>query len=120
MRLSFYGIFTQILCLGMLYASDGEAQKSKSLKEVFVQLEQKEATLVEVFKQIESQTNFQFNYDKKSINKKTKVVFDSNQTSIEQLRKVGMPQSNQLRQSLLTKWLYNWPRLRKGIRAPGF
>jgi len=69
----------------MLYASDGEAQKSKSLKEVFVQLEQKEATLVEVFKQIESQTNFQFNYDKKSINKKTKVVFDSNQTSIEQL-----------------------------------
>ncbi|MEQ6119944.1 TonB-dependent receptor [Reichenbachiella sp. MALMAid0571] len=85
MRLSFYGIFTQILCLGMLYAAEGEAQKSKSLKEVYVELDTKEATLMEVFSQIESQTGFYFNYDKKSINKKQKVNLDNRHGSIEKL-----------------------------------
>lgn len=85
MRLTFYGIFIQILCLGMLYASTGEAQKSKSLKEVYVELNTSEATLMEVFSQIESQTGFYFNYDKKSIDKRKKVNLDGKAESVEQL-----------------------------------
>lgn len=69
----FYGSFLQVLFVGMLVANTGNAQEQLSVKQVYVNLDLKNANITEVFKVIESQTNFKFFYDRKSIDRSIKL-----------------------------------------------
>ncbi|MDN5200299.1 SusC/RagA family TonB-linked outer membrane protein [Fulvivirgaceae bacterium BMA10] len=69
MKLSFCGIFLQCLFVNLLLATEINAQKALSVKEVYLDLELKQASLVEVFSLIESKTDYKFNYSKVDINR---------------------------------------------------
>jgi TonB-linked SusC/RagA family outer membrane protein len=74
MRLSVYGMFLQVFLLNILLANDSSGQKkSQSVKEVYVNIQLEGATIAKVFRAIESQTDYNFNFDKFELNKKTKL-----------------------------------------------
>lgn len=65
-----YGLCTQFLLFNLLIASNTEAQKNQSVKEVTIDIKSQEKSLGGVFKQIESLTDFTISYDKAEIRKK--------------------------------------------------
>ncbi len=75
MKYSSYGILLQCLLVSMLLASSSAAQRTQSVRNVYVTMELNKTSVVEVFRAIESQTDFTFNYSKvdlkgsKAINK---------------------------------------------------
>ncbi|MEO9803852.1 MAG: SusC/RagA family TonB-linked outer membrane protein [Reichenbachiella sp.] len=85
MKLSFYGIFIQVLFLNVLIASNGSAQGYKSLSEVYIELDAKDLTIKGLFSEIESHTSFEFNYDDKSIDKRATVKLSETRQSVEEL-----------------------------------
>ena len=75
MKFSCYGIMLQVFFVGLLMAYNGNAQqKQQSVKEVFVNLNLKEVSLLQVFRVIERKTDFVFNYDDR--------VLQSNQATV--------------------------------------
>ncbi len=71
-KFSLYGFLLQTMVMTTLFAMNSNAQV-KSVKDVFVNLQLKDAHLGEVLKQIEFQTNFMFVYAPGEINDKTTV-----------------------------------------------
>ncbi|MFW5760898.1 MAG: SusC/RagA family TonB-linked outer membrane protein [Cyclobacteriaceae bacterium] len=65
-----YGIVFQCFFASFLLALDSEAQKIQSVKEVYVKLDFKDATLKEVFNIIERNTGYSFAYEREVINSK--------------------------------------------------
>lgn len=61
---SFYGIAVQCLFISMLMASEGSAQKTKSMKDVYISVGFETSSLVEAFEKIEAETGFEFTYYK--------------------------------------------------------
>ncbi len=61
-KLTIYGVFLQCLFISMLMASNSEAQKIQTVREVYVNLEKKEIPIQEIFNRIESSTDFYFSY----------------------------------------------------------
>ncbi|MFW5761053.1 MAG: SusC/RagA family TonB-linked outer membrane protein, partial [Cyclobacteriaceae bacterium] len=75
MKFSCYGIMLQVFFVGMLMAYNGSAQeKHQSVKEVFVNLRLEEVSLLQVFREIESETNFVFNYDDRVIRNNQAII----------------------------------------------
>src|SRR5690606_13261665 len=60
-RYVFYGMLIQLVFAGVLIASDSEAQ-IKTVKEVFVDMEFRNATISKIFERIERSTSFKFSY----------------------------------------------------------
>lgn len=60
-RYVFYGMLIQLVFAGVLIASDSEAQ-IKTVKEVFVDMEFRTATISQMFERIERSTSFKFSY----------------------------------------------------------
>jgi TonB-linked SusC/RagA family outer membrane protein len=71
-KLLLYGVFSQILFMGVLMANNTVAQK-KSVKEVYINIEAQNATVLDIFKKIEKQTDFNFLFDRDYINRKVKI-----------------------------------------------
>jgi TonB-dependent starch-binding outer membrane protein SusC len=71
-KLFLYGVFTQILFIGVLMANNTIAQK-RSVKEVFINIEVHNATVLDIFKTIEKQTDFNFLFDRDYINRNIKI-----------------------------------------------
>jgi TonB-dependent starch-binding outer membrane protein SusC len=69
----FYGIMVQCFFAGMLIASNVDAQKIATVKEVFVNLEMEKASVSEIFSAIEKSTDFRFTYYQDGINLNFKV-----------------------------------------------
>ncbi len=59
------GIVCQLLLVGLSLAHTADAQKAKSVHEVFIEANYKNASLADVFRDIESKTAFVFTYDHK-------------------------------------------------------
>ncbi|WP_277484253.1 TonB-dependent receptor [Catalinimonas alkaloidigena] len=70
-----YGVLLQLLCFQLLIAADGEAQNIRNVKEVMISVDYQETTLNEVFRGIESKTEFKFVYDQQDIPLQDKVSF---------------------------------------------
>ncbi len=66
---AFYGILLQTLLFNFIWAADTNAQEVKSVNNVEVNLDLKDATLIDVFRKIESQTNFVFSYINEELNR---------------------------------------------------
>lgn len=59
------GIFGQLLLVGLCYANTIDAQKAKDMHEVTIEVFYENASLVDVFADIESKTDFVFTFDHK-------------------------------------------------------
>ncbi len=91
-KLAIYGILVQCFTYSLLLATEINAQKSQSIKEVFIDLKAEDASmsLLEIIKNIETVTNYRFAYDKRDINKKLKVELKNEpQTVADILLKVS-------------------------------
>src|SRR5690606_4126241 len=58
------GIFWQCFLAGLCVANSAEGQLASSIREVAIEADYRNASLAEVFADIESQTDFVFTYDK--------------------------------------------------------
>ncbi|MFD2033839.1 SusC/RagA family TonB-linked outer membrane protein [Belliella marina] len=81
-RYYLYGFLLQVCCIPILLAANLTAQ-SKSLKQVFVNIEVENASLPQVFSILNEKTEFSFVYDSKSVNNLTPVSLKSNGESLE-------------------------------------
>ncbi len=63
-RLTFYAIVLNCTLVGTIYASKADAQNIKSVKETYVNLNFKDASLYDVIAEIERKTEFKFSYDR--------------------------------------------------------
>ncbi len=73
-KFSLYGLVLQTLFVGVLMASDANAQRKQlNVNKVFVTFHLQDASLLEVFNTIEAKTDFVFNYDDHIINNKSKI-----------------------------------------------
>ena len=77
MKLSFYGFALQLVLLNVLMAGSAIGQKNQSVKEVFIDLQLSNASIVKVFNAIESKTNYRFNYNKPELDKKLQINISS-------------------------------------------
>jgi TonB-linked SusC/RagA family outer membrane protein len=83
MKISFFGILIQCMLFSLLSASDGTAQKRlMSVKEVFISVNIKNATLAEAFQLIEKQTSFIFNYDLRHIENQSPIDIFARKKSV--------------------------------------
>ncbi|MGK7397334.1 MAG: SusC/RagA family TonB-linked outer membrane protein [Candidatus Cyclobacteriaceae bacterium M3_2C_046] len=91
MKFSFYGIVLQCLFLSVILASSGNAQqKQQSVKEVYMAVSLSNASLFEVFQQIEAETNFIFNYDERKLrNNATRINISGRKTVAEILLNIS-------------------------------
>ncbi|MCG8311274.1 MAG: TonB-dependent receptor [Cytophagales bacterium] len=86
MKYSLLGIFLQCMFLNMILASTTEAQRYQSVKEIYMTIKLKDASLKETFNWINDNTDLNFNYDNIHIDDlKTKINFQKNNASIEDL-----------------------------------
>src|SRR5690606_5568522 len=75
MKFSCYGLALQVVFIQLLMAYSGNAQgKLSSVKEVYVTLNLSQASLIDLFREIEASTDFVFNYDDRIVvNNRTKL-----------------------------------------------
>ncbi len=83
-RYYLYGFLLQLCCLPILFAADLTAQ-TKSLKEVFVNIEVENASLSEVFSILNEKTEFSFVYDTKYVDTQRTVSLKSDNESLEDI-----------------------------------
>jgi len=79
------GSVLQMIFLGVLIASESEAQKIQSVREVKIDVHLKNASLEECFKAVEKKSDFQFTYDKKLLKSDIRINYVSNNASISDL-----------------------------------
>ncbi|MCG8309410.1 MAG: SusC/RagA family TonB-linked outer membrane protein [Cytophagales bacterium] len=81
-KIIFYGIATQVLCLGMLLAYDGVSQNIKPISEVNLNFRTDQVSIQTVFDQIESKTDYHFFYDETIIDTRKMVTLKKGKRSI--------------------------------------
>ena len=81
-RFTTYGIFLQCLFLSILFAGVSNAQNIKSVNDVYLDLNLKDASIVDAFKTIEKKTDFQFTYDRANINNDILINYTSKRTTV--------------------------------------
>lgn len=84
-KFSIYGFMLQLIAYNTILASGLLAQKSVSVKDIFIEWESSEMNIVETFQHIESKTGLSFNYEEKDIDKTITVAFHENRYSVEQI-----------------------------------
>ncbi|MDN5213633.1 TonB-dependent receptor [Fulvivirgaceae bacterium BMA12] len=86
MRLSAIGIFSQFLLINLLIAGDLEAQKYASVKEIVVNIDIQNASLFQLFRELEQKTKLQFTYDDNVVSKrKTKISITGQRKTVEEI-----------------------------------
>ena len=81
-RYAFYTLLTLTICFGSLLASESSAQKPKSIKEVAVEIDLDNATLLEALKAIEKKTPYRFMYDVSDLNNTLRVDYHGGTRSL--------------------------------------
>ncbi len=86
-KYAIYGIMIQCIGFSLLLASEGNAQKFKSVKDTYVEVGFENANLAEVIKRIESLTDYKFVYQQKLFKNKKKVTveLENNQRSVAEV-----------------------------------
>ena len=86
MKLSFTGLFLQCLLFNFLIAADLEAQKYQSVKKVMIDIEVENASLFQLFEELENKTDFEFTYDENVVaSNKTKITISGHKKSVEEI-----------------------------------
>ncbi|MCG8387748.1 MAG: carboxypeptidase-like regulatory domain-containing protein, partial [Cytophagales bacterium] len=69
-KCKFYCFLIQFCAFSLLFVTDMNAQKYKSVRDVEVSIPGGGETIFEIFEQIEAQTDYRFSYDQKKIKQK--------------------------------------------------
>ena len=77
-----YQVILQIIFISVLLANETNAQKNRSVRQVFIDLKTKEVNITDVFREIESTTNFKFFYDRKVIDKNVQLAMNYQEASV--------------------------------------
>lgn len=86
MKLSIAGILLQCVFLNLLLANKSEAQRYNSVREVYIPIDVKEASVQEVFKAIELKTNYHFTFDENLISQlDAKISYKANKKSVAEI-----------------------------------
>jgi len=75
-----YGFIVQCLFYGLIMADPGSAQ---SIKDIYVSVDLKNATIKEAFNAIEKETKFRFSYARKHLNNDIKITSEFDEESLE-------------------------------------
>ena len=84
LKFSCYIFIIQVVFMTSLIASNVNAQY-KSVKQMYINANFDNATVVDVFKNIEAQTDFKFHYFQKHIKKNVKLTFNTDQITVAEL-----------------------------------
>lgn len=84
-RLAFYAILINCMAMNLLWANNLEAQSIQSVKDVKVYLDLKNSSLIDLFADIERQTNFHFSYNSEDIRTELKISKRYSQTSVAEI-----------------------------------
>jgi virulence-associated protein VapD len=87
-KFAFYALVLQCVFTGLLLAEDVRSQTS-SIEEIFVNLSMEDATLKDVFNDLEKQTQFSFSYNQGIIDLTEKVSVSSNESLGDLLRQLA-------------------------------
>jgi TonB-linked SusC/RagA family outer membrane protein len=85
MKTSFFGLTLNLLAIGMLMASEGNAQQAPSIKDVYVSVNQSDATVKDVFKEIEKKTNYTFSFESSELDVQKRVNLRNKRISVRNL-----------------------------------
>lgn len=77
------GILAQVIFLNLAFASDLSAQKVKSIEEVYVGIELKNAKLEEAFREIEAKTRYRFAYEKRDLDKNIRISLNTSGSTLK-------------------------------------
>ena len=81
-----YGTVMQMILTGFLLAYDGQAQGVKSVREQYIKVAFKDNSLIDVFKKIESLTDYHFAFENLDLNQKIKLTKKySKNTTVSQI-----------------------------------
>ncbi|AHM58385.1 TonB-dependent receptor plug [Flammeovirgaceae bacterium 311] len=82
----FFGIsLIQIILINALFASNGIAQDRLNVQKVYISVDFHNATLEEVFQQIEAKTDFTFSYDRKDIDNDVTINLNAEGKSVAEV-----------------------------------
>ena len=84
-KYALFGMLIQILCYQIVFAIESKAQDVKSVKEMALVINLEDASLKEIFRQIESTTSFKFNYHKADLDKDLRINYSSKRNSVADL-----------------------------------
>ena len=87
------GFLLQMLFFNLVLAVNVNAQYKK-IDEVLITLDRNELTLNQLFKQIESKTDFQFAYDRQDIDREFPITVDTRKASVEDYLKQAARQAS--------------------------
>ncbi|MCG8311065.1 MAG: SusC/RagA family TonB-linked outer membrane protein [Cytophagales bacterium] len=88
-KLSLYGFTIQCILMSSLWASIGNAQQIKSVREVYIKLDLQDVELNETFRTIELQTDFKFAFDKQDIRHKKFTISQRSISVADALMKIS-------------------------------
>lgn len=91
------GILLQAMIINMLFANPFHAQGNKSIKEVYVDWQTKDANLMEVFFLLEDKTDFVFAYDRKDADVRMKFDWTGNRSLADILLEISRKKSLQFK-----------------------
>ncbi len=81
-RKMLYAIIINCLAFSTIYAIDLNGQEIKSVRHTQVELHLKDATLLKIFKEIESRTSYTFAFQKEDLNKKARISISFKNVSV--------------------------------------
>lgn len=84
-KFAFYALLLQCMFAGIILADDVRSQSS-SIEEIFISVRMEDATLKDVFSNLENQTEFNFSYNQGVINLNEKVSVSANESLGDVLR----------------------------------
>ena len=86
MKLSFVGLVGQLIFLNLLIAGGISAQPYISIKDVQVDIDIRDASIQQVFIELESKTSFLFTYDENTLRSRdSKFTFSGKRKTVEEL-----------------------------------
>lgn len=77
-----YGVLVQTLFFSLLLAETGNAQKVERVYDVELDLNLKDASILDAFNEIESKTNFHFSYDISDLKSDVKINYRKNNATV--------------------------------------
>ena len=74
---------TNVMFCSLVLANSGNGQNNKaSVKDIFIKIDLSNASILEVFKQIEERSNFKFNYEETTLDQSSRFTFNVRKRSI--------------------------------------
>ncbi|TRX58418.1 TonB-dependent receptor [Fulvivirga sp. M361] len=87
-KYTLYGFTIVTLCINLLIAKDGKAQKYKSAREVYISLNLEKPDVLTVLNSIESKTDFVFLYDVKDMERNVRMEIPNQTMSVAEVLQI--------------------------------